>query len=135
MPLLVKLVFRCRAVLRVSPVICCLLLALAFPPGIGRAQSGQPANAVVPIQVLYLARGGCQPAQITRKAGQFVLLVINLSFQSNVQVALHSADGTAQAEQQFSTTQRNWVQLLNLPAGKYTLDGANSPHRCKITIE
>jgi hypothetical protein len=48
---------------------------------------------------------------------------------------LHSADGAAQATQEFSSTQRNWVQDLNLKPGTYMLDGVNSGHHCQIVLE
>jgi hypothetical protein len=115
---------------------CCLLFGFTLATGVARAQSGQTGTSqVIPVQILYLARGGCQPAAIHRKAAEFLLLVVNLSGQPGVQVVLHSADGTAQASQQFSTTQRNWVTDLNLGPGTYTLDGVNSGHHCQIVLE
>jgi hypothetical protein len=113
-----------------------LLFGLTLAPSTAQAQSGQTGTEqVVPIQILYLARGGCQPSVIRRKAAEFLLFVVNLSGQPGVQVALHSTDGAAQASQQFSTTQRNWVTDLNLGPGTYTLDGVNSGHHCQIVLE
>jgi hypothetical protein len=119
------------------PIIACsLLLALATGDAQSRPQSAQAGTSqTLPVQILYLARGGRQPALIHRKTAEFLLFVVNLSGQSNVQVVLHSTDGTAQATQQFSTTQRNFVQDLNLAAGKYTLDGVNSSHHCQIELQ
>ncbi|MGC9951152.1 MAG: hypothetical protein ABSF64_32755 [Bryobacteraceae bacterium] len=115
---------------------CCLLFALVTASGQSRPQSEQPGTPeAVPVQILYLARGGCQQAVIHRKAAEFLLFVVNLSGQAGIQVALHSADGTTQATQQFSGTQRNWVKDLDLKPGTYTLDGVNSKHHCQIVLE
>jgi hypothetical protein len=60
---------------------------------------------------------------------------VNLSHEPGVDLALQSSDGTVQAQQQFSATQRNWVADLNLSPGNFTLDGLNSEHHCKIVIQ
>jgi len=116
-------------------VVCYALAALAVVPG-ARGQNGSTGNAaIVPVQTIYLARGGCQPAVARLNVPEFMLLVANLSPKADVELVLHSADGTAQATQQFSLTQRTWFQNLKLAPGKYTLDGVNSGHHCKIEIE
>jgi hypothetical protein len=112
-----------------------LLLASVAARGQTNPNAEAGAALAPQIQILYLARGGCQPAIIHRKATEFLLFVVNLSGKSDVQVALHAADGTAQISQQFSATQRNFVEDLNLKPGKYTLDGVNSSHHCQIVLE
>lgn len=114
---------------------CSLLLASVAATGQTHPSAEAGAPQVPQVQILYLARGGCQPAVIHHKATEFLLLVVNLSGKSDVQVALHSADGAAQATQQFSATERNWVKDLNLSPGKYTLDGVNSSHHCQLSLE
>jgi len=69
-----------RASQRLPVGACCLLLTLAAASAQPHPQSAQPgASPVVPVQILYLARGGCQQAVIHRKAAEFLLFVVNLS--------------------------------------------------------
>jgi hypothetical protein len=50
-----------------------LLLALVVASSSAWGQNGQTGSTnVIPVQIVYLARGGCQPAQLQRKAGEFL---------------------------------------------------------------
>jgi hypothetical protein len=122
--------------MRLAAAVCWLALGLVLAPSGASAQGTSTGTAnPLPVQVIYLAHGGCQPAVAQPKPGQFLLYVVNLSREPDIQLALHSADGNTQAAQQFSTAVKSWLVRLNLATGKYTLDGANSEHHCKVDVE
>lgn len=124
-----------RIILRVGRVLCCISIVLALR-GAGRAQNASVTPPHPPLYTMYLANGGCQPARTQPKQGEFLLLVINLSLHPDVTLTLHAADGSAQAAaQQFSGARRSSIKRLNLAAGRYTLDGANSEHHCRIDVQ
>jgi hypothetical protein len=133
-----------RSSIRVAPrrlgaaaVTVCFLLCGHFL-GTGAATAQTAATSVqkaVPIQFLYLAHGGCVPAVTHPPSGQFLLLVRNRSGEQDIQLVLHAADGSAQAAQALSATQRSWVVRLDLSPGKYTLDSATSEHHCVMQVE
>jgi hypothetical protein len=93
------------------------------------------------VQTIYLWRGGCQPQTVNAKAGTFVLSVVNLSHENNLQLVLHPAGTVASVTstigaQALSTAATRWNFTTTLAAGTYTVEATNSStHQCSIVVQ
>jgi hypothetical protein len=99
--------------------------------------SASPTVSKIEVEVLHLGRDACLPEQSQRPQGQFRLLVINQTGISSLQFSLQAAGAqTAQSTKQFSTVDRYWAQLLDLPSGQYTISSpGDTQHVCTIVIK
>ena len=103
--------------------------------------SATPTRSTLLVQTLYLWRGGCQPQTMNAKAGTFVLSVINLSSENNLQLILHPA-GTAVSTtsaigaQALTATSTRWNSTVTLTPGTYLIEATNSStHHCSIVVQ
>jgi hypothetical protein len=121
--------------------------AVWLPGAAFAQQQAQKTVSSIQVEVIYLEKSGCHPAQITRPQGeQFRLWVVNKSGDKNVQLSLQavSAPGAGvqpagstvvQSAKTFTPTDTHWLQLLNLPAGTYTLTAPGAQtFGCKIVL-
>jgi hypothetical protein len=121
-------------------------LALACLCGVLSAQvpvstKPTPARSALLVHTLYLWRGGCQPQTVNAKAGTFVLSVVNLSGENNLQLVLHPASTVASATsaigaQALTTGSTRWNSTVTLSAGTYLVEATNSStHHCSIVVQ
>lgn len=88
-----------------------------------------------PVHAVVLGPRGFEPAQITRPAGPFYLMVhTNLRLRSFT-LRLDQEGGSRRHEVQIPLRTPRWHATLDLPPGRYILTEANRPRwSCRITI-
>ena len=104
---------------------------------VASAQSGSSTNgSKLDVQTIYLARHGCQPAQVRHAPGPFWLHVVNLSHNRNLALVLRPENGAAVSSKQITDSEWEWTQEVNLPAGKHIIAATNSTDfSCTILIQ
>lgn|ERR1041384_410890 len=84
---------------------------------------------------LTLRTTGFEPAEITGHAGRFLLAVDNKTETDDVTVQLTDASGARLREVAMPLNKTRWREVVNLPAGNYTLAEINhSAWVCHITL-
>lgn len=95
----------------------------------------QQVKELIGSEVLTITRFGFEPAEITRPAGKFFLMVENRSKQNPITVRLESDRGKKIIEVVQPEDQLDWARELNAPPGRYVLTVADHPEWvCRITI-
>lgn len=103
-------------------------------------QAVQPAQASsrktrrVESEIITITPRGFEPTQITRPAGEFILMVENRSGQLSDLRLAHEA-GERLHEMRASREEPDWNELMDLHPGHYVLTDANHPAWvCHVTI-
>jgi hypothetical protein len=102
-------------------------------PPAAQVKSNRPRR-VVETEVVTLRPTGFEPAEITRPAGEFILMVenatghpVSLSFSRETGERLHEVRATRE--------QPDWNELEDLQPGRYLLTEADHPEWvCRVTI-
>jgi hypothetical protein len=87
-------------------------------------------------EIVAVQRNGFEPNQITRRAGEFLLLIDNRSGLDEIQVRLERVVNRERVHD-VSLTKRaySWNTMLNLPPGEYALTEVSHPEwTCRITL-
>lgn len=85
---------------------------------------------------LTLRADGFTPAEMTRPAGRFLLTVDNRSGVEELILLLTREDGERVRELRIPPRMLDWNEMIDLPAGHYTLREANHPSWvCRITAQ
>ena len=87
-------------------------------------------------EIVAVQRNGFEPNQITRQAGEFLLLIDNRSGLDEIQVRLEPLVDRERVHD-VSLTKRaySWNTILNLPPGEYALTEVSHPEwTCRITL-
>ena len=101
------------------------------------ALASQETATVTKIDSLHLTlrTTGFEPAEITGHAGRFLLAVDNKTESNDVTVQLADASGASLRQVAMPLNKARWREVVNLPAGNYTLAEINHPDRiCHITL-
>jgi hypothetical protein len=86
-------------------------------------------------EIVGITSHGFEPAQITRPAGAFLLVVDNNSNLPAVTLLLNTNVGFPLRNVLVQREQKLWSDIVDLPAGTYTLRELNHPTWvCQITI-
>lgn len=86
-------------------------------------------------QVVTLRPSGFEPAQISRRQGQFLLAVNNQTGLEDLTLRLEREDGAREQEVRFPGHRPRWRARLNLPAGNYFLRVVgHADWMCRIAI-
>ena|ERR1700720_979840 len=86
-------------------------------------------------EIIAITPHGFEPAQITRPAGAFLLVVDNRSGLSAITLLLNGEVGLPLRNVLVGREKRNWSDVVDLPRGNYTLREAAHPGWvCHITI-
>jgi len=111
------------------------------PKTLTSRKPGGPANATsattekLDAQVILLRPYGFEPAQITRRKGQFLLVVLNRSGAWEANYQLDRLGGNKLHEAKVPREKRDWHQVVDLTPGDYVLKETNHPSWiCKITV-
>jgi len=103
------------------------------PPQLQPAKKGPGPE----IGLLMVMADKIQPAQITRPAGTFVLVIKNYSGISNLSLQITQTSNGASVQQAvLDSRYGNWDQTFNLPAGIYEISEPNHPLlRATLTLK
>src|SRR6185503_1647954 len=86
-------------------------------------------------EVIQITRFGFEPSAITRSGGRFFLAVENRSGTRNLTLRLDPEHGNRLIEITQPADQLNWVDVVRLPPGRYSISTADQPDRvCQLTI-
>jgi hypothetical protein len=92
----------------------------------------------VEVERVTVRQSGCEPAEITRPAGPFLLAVNDRTGLEGVLLRLASVEGRRQQEVRLPADtrgRRDWRRVVNLPPGAYLLTLADHPDSaCRINI-
>ena len=87
-------------------------------------------------EIVAAYRNGFEPKQITRRAGEFLLLIDNRTGLDEIQLRLERVVDRERLRD-VSLTKRaySWNAMLNLPPGDYALTEVSHPEwTCRITL-
>lgn len=110
---------------------------------LAKSESSEPAvmkadraNSRVETEVVTITPRGFEPAEITRPAGRFVLLVENRTELGDLELRLYNTDRRMHLrERRLSREERDWIEELDLEPGHYVLKETNhSRWSCQFTI-
>lgn len=87
-------------------------------------------------ELVVVGPNGFEPAEITRPAGQFLLMIDNRSGLDQVQVRVESVTGRERLyDVGLSRKDFTWNTSLRLPPGEYLLTEASHPDwACRLTL-
>jgi hypothetical protein len=112
---------------------CWIAVVMCVFPNLA-AQSA--SSQKLPVQIIYLGYGGCQPSEIHNKGGKFQLYVINLSPKRDLQLTFHPENGADTSNKHVKDDDHEWIQPVDLHPGRYVVEATNSPeHRCSVVVE
>lgn len=100
-----------------------------------RSSRNSQAPARLEVELITVRPAGCEPNELIRPKGSFVLMIDDRSGKENLSLVLQRKSG-----EQFRTVNLNrrkseWHEVLDLPPGSYVLQDTNeSERRCRITI-
>ncbi|HEV3470193.1 MAG TPA: hypothetical protein VG148_12785 [Pyrinomonadaceae bacterium] len=106
---------------------------MGFPPPSRAAalQSGRTVEA----EVITVTADGFEPAEITRPAGRFLLVVENRSGVESITFHISDEAGELLKQVALPAEKPDWAEELDLPAGRYRLAEAGHPDwSCLITV-
>jgi hypothetical protein len=92
---------------------------------IERAQ--ETSTSRIEVEILKIEPSGFQPAEISRPAGPFVLIIRNRSGAQGLLLRLRRRGAEGFREIQLSRRRTIWRGQLDLPAGTYVLAEVNHP--------
>ncbi len=98
------------------------------------ADQNKKVKRVVETELITLRPTGFEPAEITRPAGEFILMVEN---NSGKPISLRFARETGERlhEARVTREEPDWNELVDLRPGRYLLTEADHPKwKCRLTI-
>jgi len=97
--------------------------------------AGKPAANQIKAEVIALRPHGFEPVQLTRRKGQFLLVVLNRSGVWEANYQLDRLAGNRLHEAKVPREKLDWHQVVDLTPGDYVLKETNHPGWiCKITV-
>jgi hypothetical protein len=98
------------------------------------ASRGSDKTALVETELITITTRGVEPAEISRPAGRFILMVDNRSGEE-MQFRIARETGESLHDIRSSREERDWSELMDLKPGKYVLTERDRPDlTCSITI-
>ena len=95
----------------------------------------QPTPQIIEEVTLTIREEGFTPAELTRPAGRFLLSIDNRSDAEEF-TFLINLNGKRMRQIRVQRGTLDWSELINLPAGHYTLTEVNHPAWvCRITVQ
>jgi len=86
-------------------------------------------------EVLEIQPNGFEPAQISRPRGRIILSVNNRTGLDDLDLELTTSDGHKVSKIKLKRKKPQWSELVDLPAGSYTLREASHPEWvCQFSI-
>lgn len=106
---------------------------------VGRTGTSRPtiprSSSDLEVELITLRPSGCEPAEITRSPGAFVLFVDDRTGRESSTLSLVKTNGDRMKEARTTKKRSEWHDLIDLTPGVYLLvDAANSQTSCRITI-
>ena len=99
-----------------------------------KSDQNEKAGMIVETELIALTPTGFEPAEVTRPAGEFILMVENRTRQP-VSLSLARETGERLHEMKESREEPDWNELENLTPGRYLLTEADHPEwTCSVTI-
>jgi hypothetical protein len=115
-------------------VVCGFLAAMALGQQATIGQLATPKR--VDVVMVEMSPYGFSPAKITHLANQHFLFVRNVSGLAQSSLVLKDQNAAVWGQAAPTFANPHWRQLLNLPAGTYTLSETNHPTwSCTITLQ
>ena len=110
---------------------------------VGRTGTSRPTEVTIQrsssdleVELITLRPSGCEPAEITRSRGAFVLFVDDRTGRESSTLSLVNTNGDRMKEARTTKKRSEWHDLIDLTPGVYLLvDAANSQTSCRITIQ
>jgi hypothetical protein len=95
---------------------------------------GPNQTASIETELITITTRGVEPAEITRPAGKFILMVDNRSGEE-MDFRIARETGESLHDIRSSREERDWSDIMDLKPGKYVLTERNRPDlTCSITI-
>jgi hypothetical protein len=120
------------------------IVAIAVPIATYGTLSGRPSGDSQPangpptrleVELLTLRPAGCEPAELVRPKGSFVLMIDDRSGKETSSLVLQRGSGERFRAIGVNRKKSKWHAVLDLPPDRYVLQDANdSGWRCQITI-
>jgi hypothetical protein len=99
------------------------------------SQAASGLSSELEIELMTLRAAGCEPAEIVRPKGAFVLFIDDRSGKENSSLTLQRLNGERLRVVNVNRRKSEWNDVLDLSPGTYVLQNAESPElRCQITI-
>jgi hypothetical protein len=99
------------------------------------ARPGRQQGSTVQAEIITITRRGFEPAEITRAAGRFILMVENRSGLEEVTFRLDQENGSRVYEVALPQEKPDWSEVVDLQPGVYVLTEANhADWLARITI-
>lgn len=109
--------------------------AAAVPAPTSEVNTPVLQGEVMPSELLTIRPHGFEPAQITRKAGQFFLAIENRSQVEELSLGFDRVGGQRFQEVRVQRGRPDMSSTVGLPPGDYNLTEASHPGwTCRITI-
>jgi len=100
----------------------------------GISDNNKKSTRVVETELVTLRNTGFEPSEITRPAGECVLMVENATGKS-FNLRFNRETGERVHEMRVSREEPDWNELEDLRPGRYLLTEANHPDwACRITV-
>lgn len=107
----------------------------ASAPAQDDPQPGRRVRSQIEVEVVTITPRGIEPAEITRPAGRFLLVVDNRSDLEGVTLRLDRETGARMHEVPMAREKWDWNQVVDLQPGSYLLTEADHQDwLCRITI-
>lgn len=112
------------------------VVAQTFAPDVRPNQGAvSPAPSSISVETVTLTPQGFEPAEITSSADKFVLGVDNRIMIKELSLELLRENGPKVRQFKMAKGQIRLRKLVNLPAGRYTLQVIDHPEwRCSIVV-
>ena len=105
-------------------------------PRVARTLLSPPPTTPIGSVLITVRQNGFEPSEIMRTAGRVFLIVQNRSGFQNVQLRLDPSEGPRLYDVAVPRSMLDWVQVVDLQRGDYTLTDAYHPDwSCKIGVE
>lgn len=109
---------------------------------VGRTGTSQPSEVTIKpsspdleVELISLRPSGCEPAEITRSRGAFVLFIDDRTGRESSTLSLVKTNGDRMKQARTTKKRSEWQDLIDLTPGVYLLvDAANPQTSCRITI-
>ena len=133
-----------NGIVAITVIIAALVVfnAVAARAGEG-AGSSAPADKALPAPTpdtieevtLTIRAEGFDPTELARPAGRFLLSVDNRSAVEELTFRLNGEDGECLREMRIQRGTVDWSEMVDLPAGRYTLTEVNhAGWACRIIL-
>lgn len=100
-----------------------------------RSQAADGPSRKLEVELITLRPAGCEPAEIVRPKGAFVLFLDDRSGKENSSLALQRLNGERLRAVNINRKKSEWHDLVDLSPGTYVLQHTHNPElRCQITI-